>query len=751
MKKSLSKSLQFSIVIIFFVGLYIYFSKTIIGNNWNIASSYAFPLQHYWLLGIFLLTTIIFMFTKYFHLIKSWLTRRVFSLAEITVSLWLLSCFFAFLTLGFFSVDLRVLYLNGSVIIGKITLVYTVYGVFTLLNMAVGYALLSFLKINCNKGGQKNIISIGLGITFLMLFFFAASLLHQISFYALGAYILLALILGRPYLNPILNIFFKRRISFGQLSFLKKFIGLIILFSFLIIIVSVAAPHPLGGDDLRAYYNLPKTFIEQGGITDFPYYVFNNAPHAATYLYIPILLISSFVLNYVNVFLVIALAAALFIFGSRLANRGAGLWSSLLFISMPLIYYFLITVKVDFLSVFFIVLGLLTIYIAHEEDANSWLGLGGLFIGMAIAVKYTSLFIVPGLIVAILLWPDARSLRKRLMRLIIVFGFIALAFGPWAIRNQIVFNNILHPFSSGGPTSNSYHYISLESQEQQRLNSYLSYIHNSFTHGLSYDQPWLLNVKSILTGRSNYPANAIGPFMLALLPLFALGFFTRKLIPLAITASVSILVWYWMSLFQIWYMMFVFAILAIIYGVTLTNFKRYWQRLILFVIILFLGWTINTSSIEFVHFLLPSYDKAKATSLHQSVNLLDYLNNTLLVEEPEYLIYDISGGGARPAYLIDSHKHKFIETNSFGKADIFVIMRDSEVLIKQFNEEGITHIHYSPSADDFWRDFYCPYNDSGACFQSRVRENFQALKPYLELVFEASDSDSQVYKINYED
>jgi hypothetical protein len=748
MTKIIPKSLMAVTLACFAVGLVVYLSHTIENGRWNFASTHNFLPQYEWLIGLSFLAIIIVCIYRIRSLKK--LTHRQYSIAEITLGLWLLTCLAAFITLFGYAIKPQILFGSSGVIISKIFLVFISYGIFTFLSIITGRQVLAFCKIKALKLTHQNLFGFGLGIILITLFFYLVSLVHWLNIYALIAYLAMALLFGRKYVVSLYKDFVRRRFSFFNINHIGWLSILMAVVFFIVMFFSIALPHPVGGDDLRSYYNLPATFIEQGSIVQFPNYIFNNAPHAGTYIYIPILFVGSFVLNYIGLYFLLATLLVLYVFSSTLKDKLAGWWAVLLMATLPWTYWFITTVKVDFLATFFISLGLLAILLGNHQKQNRYFVIGGLIFGVAVAIKYTSLYIAPGLIVASLLWPGSARLSQKLKTIMIILVFSVIAFSPWATRNYVIYNNVLYPFKLSHTVNNNYHYYATDSAEHRQLSNYLNYLHSSYTHGLNYANPWYLNLWHIFSSRSISPANESGPCFFLLMPLFVYSFFLRKTRPLAVLSLTTIILWYWVSLPQLWYMMSVLALLSVVYGVVLSLANRRIQYFLLAIILMHAILMIKTSRVNFVRYLLPNIDGREIISKHQSLDLLNYLNNDLRLSDSDYLIYDISGGGPRNRYLIDNFKHGYYETDSFSREDIFIKERPVEYFLNTFKQLGITHLHYSAVADDFWRDVYCLHGEGSPCFQSSVRENFQALKSYLELVFEANDSGAKVYKIQYE-
>ena len=276
------------------------------------------------------------------------------------------------------------------------------------------------------------------------------------------------------------------------------------------------------------------------------------------------------------------------------------------------------------------------------------------------------------------------------------------------------------------------------------LKNHFAYVRRSLVHGLTYTNAWYANAWNVFSARSHYPANNPGPFFFLLLPLVLPGALKKKLLPLLLISLGAVVVWYWVSLPQVWYILFVFAFMAVVYASMLVELSRTLRTMILTSIMLTLTLMMNTSRLQYVQFLLPQFTSETAMAAQQSESLINYLNSELRRENPSYVILFMSGG-VRDAYLVDNHKHNYSESQSFSESDVFVQEFESGELRDIMRAEGITHVYYSASADAYWREYFCPQPTDSRCFRSRVRENLHALEPYVKEVYR--DEEGVIYEL----
>lgn len=730
-------------------------------------------LQYGWLLFWLGLSVCVYCGMRYVPLLRVWLTARRYSLLELYGFFWLTALLGTIITLGMFGVSASEILKHAAVIVGKITSVFLVYGVGAVLLMSIGYRLLQLLRLRIEYSLFYNLVTLSLGMSITILFFYGASLAGILSLQLFWVWLVTIFLVGWTHIKSLISNFSNKRLQllsaeknvlFRSMLLCLGIIWFVVLFS------SVGLPYPVSSDDLRAYYTLPKTFIEEGRIVAFPYFSFNNAPHLATFLYIPILYMGSFFLNYFNLFLYTILLLTVYYGATRIAGRAssptstspqtAGIWAIVLFGLMPWHYFFVTTSKIDYLASFFIVLAVLCIYEARlREQYRTWYALAGAILGVAVGIKFTTLLIFPVLVPLLLLWNTSKKLSQGMFRVGIVLCFAGIMCLPWAIRNTIVWGNPLYPFaqfiheSAREKPNNSV--TAFDSNEQQFLDKKLSELHGRYVHGVSHSYPWWHNVWQFFIGRSTYNTNYTGPIFFVLAPLAFLGLFHARIRPLLILSLGVFLIWYWISIQQQWYILYIFGFLAIAYGVQAPLLHRHLQRLILTVLMFIFFLTLITYRIEFARYLLPKYTSRDVMARHHSVDLVDYLNETLAQDDPHYVIWPMAGTIGN-AYIDQSHRHLYIAgaIDSIGSGRLsnsFFMMaeHDASKLLQALRSAHITHVYYSTSSNAYWADFYCG-RELGFCFHSYVKENFKRLEPYLLPVYTDVKGASIIYKIMYE-
>jgi hypothetical protein len=80
------------------------------------------------------------------------------------------------------------------------------------------------------------------------------------------------------------------------------------------------------------------------------------------------------------------------------------------------------------------------------DGETRWLALAGLFAGLALGVKYTSV----ALLLALAFYVVVTSPRRAFRNLLLLGGAAALAYIPWALKGLLLYHNPVYPFIFGG-------------------------------------------------------------------------------------------------------------------------------------------------------------------------------------------------------------------------------------------------------------------------------------------------------------
>ena len=249
-------------------------------------------------------------------------------------------------------------------------------------------------------------------------------------------------------------------------------------------------------DGLMYHLQAPALFLKAGRLLLLPDLWQANGPLAAEMLYLVGLAAGSEVFSKV---IHLAIAAFLVIATFAVARRHLGeragwlaggillgvpilpVWGSLAYADMTWALY-------EFLA--------LTAYLEwRASPRRGWLLVSGVMLGLAMGSKYTALAILPVLVLAVLLDPQAGAGAKRIRSALWLGLTGVMVASPWYAKNLLWAGNPFYPFFFGGPE-----------WTPRRLQMLMAYL-QSFGTGRSLADYLLLPV-SLLTRRA-----AFGTFM----------------------------------------------------------------------------------------------------------------------------------------------------------------------------------------------------------------------------------------------
>ncbi|MCI5135037.1 MAG: phospholipid carrier-dependent glycosyltransferase, partial [Candidatus Electrothrix sp. AW2] len=209
---------------------------------------------------------------------------------------------------------------------------------------------------------------------------------------------------------------------------------------------------PISRDALIHHLQVPKLYLQHGGIYELPELFFSYYPMNLDLLYLGALWLGSDILpKYIHFFF--ALATALLLYRhlkKRLSDTYAWL-GVVFFLSIPIIIKLSITVYVDLGLVFFSTASLLLIFRWLETDQRRDLLLAGICCGLGIGTKYNGLLILflLTLMLPIIVLRNQKKTEKsssKAIKVTALFCFAALlAASPLLIRNTVWTGNPLYP------------------------------------------------------------------------------------------------------------------------------------------------------------------------------------------------------------------------------------------------------------------------------------------------------------------
>ncbi|MGX9728507.1 MAG: ArnT family glycosyltransferase [Candidatus Electronema sp. VV] len=236
-----------------------------------------------------------------------------------------------------------------------------------------------------------------------------------------------------------------------RLLFLQAALGLVLLS-----LVLLACTPPFDRDGLIHHLQIPKLYLQHGGIYEIPDLVFSYYPMNLDLLYMGALWLGSDILpKYIHMAFALATALLLFLhLQKRLPSIYAWL-GAVFFLSIPVIVKLSITVYVDLGLVFFSTAALLLLFRWLEIKRLRHLLFAGFCCGLGIGTKYNGLLVLFILAVMVpFLFIRSQEEKERAafpaMKAAILFCFAALlAASPLLIRNAVWTGNPIYPLYNG--------------------------------------------------------------------------------------------------------------------------------------------------------------------------------------------------------------------------------------------------------------------------------------------------------------
>ena len=321
--------------------------------------------------------------------------------------------------------------------------------------------------------------------------------------------------------------------------FLQAALALVVL-----CLAVLACTPPISRDALIHHLQVPKLYLQHGGMYELPELFFSYYPMNLDLLYMGALWLGSDILpKYLHMVFAFATAVLLHWHLRRRLSSSYAWLGALFFLSIPIIVKLSITVYVDLVMVFFSTAALLLLFRWLETKQLRDLLLAGICCGLCIGTKYNGLlvlfiltFMVPLLFI--------RSQKQRqgtalpAIKAAVLFCFMALlASSPLLIRNAVWTGNPLYPLYDGFFSRLSNAATSGESIEQRQLDQeeedkeeakQSSPVRGVFAtryvlYGESFWQLMLLPVRIFFEGQDGDPHyfdGRLNPFLL-LLPILA--------------------------------------------------------------------------------------------------------------------------------------------------------------------------------------------------------------------------------------
>ena len=223
-------------------------------------------------------------------------------------------------------------------------------------------------------------------------------------------------------------------------------------------ILLLACTPPISRDALIHHLQIPKLYLQHGGIYEIPALKFSYYPMNLDLLYLWALSFGNDILpKYIHMLFGFGTALLLYWYISKRLSKTYALLGSLFFLSIPIIVKLSVTIYVDLGLIFFSTAALLSLFHWIEGGKKKYnaLILAGICCGLAMGTKYNGLLVLflLTLFIPVLVLRStensSNSSRKALQAAALFFLAALLVASPWFIRNTLWTGNPLYPLYDG--------------------------------------------------------------------------------------------------------------------------------------------------------------------------------------------------------------------------------------------------------------------------------------------------------------
>lgn len=340
----------------------------------------------------------------------------------------------------------------------------------------------------------------------------------------------------------------------------------------------------IGKDALIYHLAVPKFFLKHHGVTFIPGNIFSNYPLHSEMLFLVGLFLQGDILArgiHFLMLLFILLGMDQFI-RYRMKGHDYPALSLLIFCTLPSVFTVSHMAYNDLFVTFYSMGAVFALINGFDRPEQGWLILSGVFSGLAIAGKYTALFL-PFIGCLGILWAARHHHFRSGMtfRMLLLYGLmVAMAGSPFYIKNWIVTGNPFYPFLYGIFEGRGW-----EPQQAQFYDFFIQSLGMGRTLLDYILLPWNLSFRAEMN--SPHFDGMIGPIFIATLP-FAIGLRKPSMVLKIMGLCCFLMFLFWASAAQqIRYLVPVFPFLAIITGFILTSYQR--KRIVFYLLSLLIA------------------------------------------------------------------------------------------------------------------------------------------------------------------
>lgn len=413
------------------------------------------------------------------------------------------------------------------------------------LYFCIGFFLLSPFKIIfCNRI-EKAIFSISLGFGAISFAIFLLGIIGLFYFNIVLVFFILLVTISIGILIKKWRQWDKKeahRFFITELSLLEKIAISLLSISAAIVFLASLVP-PTAVDAMRYHLAIPKDYIQNHRIIILPQNTYSGFPQTVEMIYTLCLFLKDGILAQANHFIMcVILTIAIFCFCKRFLNEKVGIWSALIFFTIPIVMKVSTWAYVDLALSLFVFLSIYSLVSWWEERKSfSWLFISGIFAGLSMSTKYTGIyyFLILSLGLIVILRFFSKEDTKRIFASLGIFmGIGILVFSPWLLKNLFFFGNPVYPFAYrllGGK------YWDLESDIA--LEEFLNHWGRGHSLLSILRLPWDISISGG-EGYENFDGD-IGFLQLVFLPAFLFLFRRVKslLLLLGLFLGISFIIW----------------------------------------------------------------------------------------------------------------------------------------------------------------------------------------------------------------
>ncbi len=362
---------------------------------------------------------------------------------------------------------------------------------------------------------------------------------------------------------------------------------LFIVLAFLGTLLAVSVDY----DDLSIYYSVPLLYSHYNAIIPFNSSLsMSGGIVMFFYSYINTLLAPVFVLSTSFYFLIMVLFS-LCVFVKNFFSKSLSTATFFLAMTLPIGVHFTMTQKVDFILAFYSILCIFAFFKWLHSNNKKYLVFSSSFLGYAIAVKLTGLFLLLTMCLFLLFLIVWR--KGKIQDALLYIAVAVILFSPLGLLNIYYYQNPFAPLTIG-----NFPYIRSENvfNQEKRVNLYEIFYTRyakerlwEYTRLTRQNHIYDSSVKNFFWKIWNITINQRGfsfmysevtPFFLSLLPLFVFYFFQKNffreknILYLTIISFTYLVVWFIFGNERSWYGIPGIYLLFILCAMALANIKN---------------------------------------------------------------------------------------------------------------------------------------------------------------------------------